>query len=196
MLVVYRGPDDYIWRAGLHVAWTLTKLTWSAWYSWRRWWLSILWPLFLLVQLVPHGSWLFGWIWWFGRWPHNDLVVIPFGVPYIGGESGYDLVWCLLNVRLSWLISLVCLIHFWFCRWRSSIGCQEVLRGNPAIAFDCWWESFLFFYLWCLSCWCKFWCLGSAKTCSVLDGWKMLKGWWMVVEMVVMWWKGRQVVER
>ena len=96
-----------------------------------------------------------------------DLITIwwwsLFGVPYIGGESGYDLVWCLLNVRLSWLISLVCLIHFWFCRWRSSIGCQEVLRGNPAIAFDCWWESFLFFYLWCLSCCrCKFWCLSSA----------------------------------
>ena len=41
-------------------------------------WLSILWPLYLVVQLVPHGSWLSGWIgglvvdlitiWWWSLW--------------------------------------------------------------------------------------------------------------------------------
>ena len=28
---------NHTWRAGLHVAWTLTKLTWSAWYGRRCW---------------------------------------------------------------------------------------------------------------------------------------------------------------
>ena len=74
-------------------------------------WLSILWPLYLLVQLVPHGSWLFGWIGWFGRWPHNDLVVIPL-VSHTMVENPGMLCFDVVLLSLLWLVWLTSVTFF------------------------------------------------------------------------------------